>query len=145
MALQPERNLSIIARGWEIARTYSLERLKRIHQLDGPQLERAIQDGRLVLETVCLLVHASIKQGQYSPPSMFWHMLHAEYGIIVYPSALTEPVEIEGLGDVVTYTEAYRGHVAMYGRDSGSAHQPPCPVEWMEELPPKYEEREPAK
>lgn len=38
-------------------------------------------------------------------------MLHAEYGIVVYPSALTEEIDAEGLGVDVTFTDAYTGHI----------------------------------
>ncbi|KAF4595181.1 hypothetical protein GQ602_000794 [Ophiocordyceps camponoti-floridani] len=137
---EPQKDLHVIAKAWKKASKHSLDRLQRIHKLEGPQLEEAVRDGRLVLETACLLVHASIKQGQYSPPSTFWHMLHIEYGIVVYPSAMTEAVDVEGIGKDVTFTDAYRGHVVMFERESPSAHPPPCPWEWMQELPPRYEE-----
>jgi len=44
-------------------------------------------------------------------PFEFWRVLHAEYGIVVYPSALTEDIEVQGLGIDVTFTEAYCGHI----------------------------------
>ncbi|RCI08808.1 hypothetical protein L249_4671 [Ophiocordyceps polyrhachis-furcata BCC 54312] len=135
----PEQDLAIIAKGWNKARLYSLERLKRICALEGEQLAQTIKDGGLVLETVCLFVHACIKQGQYSLPRMFWHGLYTEYGIVVYPSALTEPIVVNGLGETVTYTQAYSGHVAMYGRCPSLCHPPPCPMEWIQEPPPKYQ------
>ena len=46
-----------------------------------------------------------------SLPLDFWRVLHAEYGIVVYPSALTEEVDQRGLGVDMTFTDAYRGHV----------------------------------
>lgn len=46
-------------------------------------------------------------------PFEFWRVLHAEYGIVVYPSALTEEVDVQGLGIDVTFTDAYTGHIGM--------------------------------
>lgn len=40
-------------------------------------------------------------------------MLHAEYGIVVYPSALTEDIDVQGLGIDVTFMDAYCGHIGM--------------------------------
>ena len=42
-------------------------------------------------------------------------MLHVEYGIVVYPSALTEDIDVHGLGVDVTFTDAYCGHIGAYG------------------------------
>lgn len=47
-------------------------------------------------------------------PFEFWRVLHAEYGIVVYPSALTEDIDVQGLGTDVTYTEAYGGHIGIH-------------------------------
>lgn len=44
-------------------------------------------------------------------PHEFWRVLHVEYGIVVYPSALTEDIDVHGLGVEVSYTDAYCGHV----------------------------------
>lgn len=41
-------------------------------------------------------------------------MLHSEYGIIVYPSALMEEIEVQGLGVDVTFTEAYANHIGIF-------------------------------
>ena len=49
-------------------------------------------------------------------PFEFWRVLHAEYGIVVYPSALTEEIEVQGLGLDVTFTEAYCGHIGKTWR-----------------------------
>jgi hypothetical protein len=38
-------------------------------------------------------------------------VLHSEYGIVVYPTALTEEIDVPGLGIEVTFTEAYCGHI----------------------------------
>lgn len=38
-------------------------------------------------------------------------MLHVEYGIVVYPSALTEDVDVQGLGVDITFTDAYSKHI----------------------------------
>lgn len=65
MAECPERDVEKIAKGWSIAMKYSKERLKRVHDLEDEQLEDAINEGRLVLETVCLFMHACVKRGQY--------------------------------------------------------------------------------
>lgn len=53
------------AKGWAIASLYSKEKLRRVHKLDGADLEAAIEKGQLVLETLCLFVHACVKHGQY--------------------------------------------------------------------------------
>lgn len=44
-------------------------------------------------------------------PYEFWRVLHAEYGIVVYPSALTEEIDTHGLGVDVAYADAYGGHI----------------------------------
>lgn len=44
-------------------------------------------------------------------PYEFWRVLHAEYGIVVYPSALTEEVDTHGLGVDVAYADVYGGHI----------------------------------
>ena len=54
-----------IAKGWTIAMLYSKDRLKRVHGWGDDQLDKAVRDGKLVLETVCLFVHACVKRGQY--------------------------------------------------------------------------------
>lgn len=61
----PERDIEKIAKGWTIAMLYSKERLKRIYDWGNDQLEEAAKGGILVLETVCLFVHACVKHGQY--------------------------------------------------------------------------------
>ncbi|POR34187.1 Uncharacterized protein TPAR_05600 [Tolypocladium paradoxum] len=138
MADWPERDLEKVAKGWSIAMAYSKERLKRVYEWEGEQLEQACKEGRLVLETVCLFIHACVKHGQYKLPFEFWRVLHAEYGIVVYPSALTEDIEVQGLGIDVTFTEAYCGHIVMLGGCTGS-HPPPCPMEFLREPPPMYQ------
>lgn len=109
--LEELTDMEKIAKGWSIAMFYSKERLQRVHSLTDGQLDKAVQEGRLVLETLCLFVHACIKHGQYRLPSDFWKVLHLEYGIIVYPSAMMEEVDVQGLGVDVTFTEAYAGHI----------------------------------
>ncbi|OAA47052.1 hypothetical protein NOR_02688 [Metarhizium rileyi] len=116
---------------------YSKERLKRVYDWENDQLEEAIKGGILVLETVCLFVHACVKHGQYQLPFEFWRVLHAEYGIVVYPSALTEDIDVHGLGVDVTFMDAYCGHIVMYGRCCGS-DPPPCPMQFLREPPPVY-------
>lgn len=61
----PERDIEKISKGWSIAMNYSQERLKRVYELECDQLENAVNEGRVVLETVCLFMHACIKHGQY--------------------------------------------------------------------------------
>lgn len=61
----PERDIDKIAKGWTIAMLYSKDRLKRVNDWGNDQLDRAVREGRLVLETVCLFVHACVKHGQY--------------------------------------------------------------------------------
>lgn len=159
--LEEMTDMEKIAKGWSIAMFYSKERLQRVHSLTDGQLDKAVQEGRLVLETLCLFVHACIKRGQYRLPSDFWKVLHLEYGILVYPSAMTEEIDVQGLGVDVTFTEAYAGHIGkysttalyerssfqnsllteivMYGRCPSSCHPPPCPFQYMNEPPPVYE------
>jgi hypothetical protein len=60
-----DNDLDKVAKGWSIAMFYSKERLRRVYELDDAQLNAAVKDGKLVLETVCLFVHACIKRGQY--------------------------------------------------------------------------------
>lgn len=61
----PERDLEKVEKGWSIAMLYSKERLKRVHDLKGDDLDNAINEGHLVLETLCLFMHSCIKRGQY--------------------------------------------------------------------------------
>lgn len=61
----PETNVEKIAKGWSLAMQYSKERIRRVYKLDDEELEEAVCDGRVVLETTCLFVHACVKQGQY--------------------------------------------------------------------------------
>lgn len=91
-------------------------------------------------------------------PLDFWRILHSEYGIVVYPSAMTEDIEPAGLGVDKTFTEAYAGHIGkyhtmtlvmfqllmidaivMFGRSNGTPHPPPCPFEYLQEPPPVYQ------
>ncbi|QGI65828.1 hypothetical protein CEK26_009778 [Fusarium fujikuroi] len=158
----PITDLDKIAKGWKTAMKYSKERLQRVHDLAADELDDAINDGHLVLETVCLFVHACIKHNQYKLPLSFWRVLHAEYGIIVYPTALTEDIDIRGLSIDVTFTEAYHGHISMYkfpsqavrslvltqaivmyGGARGIKYPPRCPIELMREPPPAYQKETP--
>ncbi|KJZ74811.1 hypothetical protein HIM_05720 [Hirsutella minnesotensis 3608] len=138
MADNSDRDLDKIAKGWAIAMLYSRERLKRIYDWSDAKLQAATEEGLVVLETVCLFVHSCVKRGQYKLPFEFWRVLHAEYGIVVYPSAMTEDIDVHGLGIDVTFTEAYRGHVVMFGPCSGAPHPPPCPMQYLQEPPPQY-------
>jgi hypothetical protein len=60
-----DRDLTKMSRGWDIAMKYSKDRLERVYDLKCDQLEAAVNAGRVVLETVCLFMHACIKHGQY--------------------------------------------------------------------------------
>ncbi|EJP64267.1 hypothetical protein ACQRIT_007826 [Beauveria bassiana] len=132
-------DLDKISKGWSIAMFYSKERLRRVYELDDAQLDKAVEDGKLVLETLCLFVHACIKRGQYRLPAEFWRVLHVEYGIVVYPSALTEDIDVQGLGVDVTFTDAYSKHIIMFGRCGSECHPPPCPLQYLQEPPPVYQ------
>ncbi|KAM0200066.1 hypothetical protein ACHAPA_007026 [Fusarium lateritium] len=143
MAEWQEKDLDKIAKGWSIAMKYSKERLQRVHDLEDDQLDDAINDGHLVLETVCLFMHACVRRGQYKLPLQFWHVLHSEYGIVVYPSAFSEHMDVQGLGTDVTFTEAYHGHIMMYGGTRGTKYPPRCPLEFMREPPPVYQKETP--
>jgi hypothetical protein len=44
-------------------------------------------------------------------PADFWKILHAEYGIVVYPSALTENIAAVGVGAAQTFSEVYSSHI----------------------------------
>lgn len=46
-------------------------------------------------------------------PVDFWKMLHAEYGIVVYPSALTDCIAAAGLGTSQTFSEIYSEHIGL--------------------------------
>jgi hypothetical protein len=46
-------------------------------------------------------------------PAEFWRILHFECGIIVYPSAMVEEVNIEGVGRDRAFLDAYAGHIGM--------------------------------
>ncbi|RSM19292.1 hypothetical protein CDV31_001970 [Fusarium ambrosium] len=144
MSEWPERDIDKIAKGWSIAMRCSKERLKRVHGLETEQqLDDAVKKGQVVLETVCVFMHACVKRGQYKLPLEFWRILHAEYGIVVYPSAFSEDIEIQGLGMDVTFTEAYHGHIVMFDRCSGGTNPPPCPFAMLTEPPPAYQKETP--
>lgn len=65
MSEWPERDIEKIAKGWSIAMRCSKERLKRVYGLETQQLDDAVNQGRVVLETVCVFMHACVKRGQY--------------------------------------------------------------------------------
>lgn len=60
-----ETDINKIAKGWSIAMHYSKERFRSVYNMDQDELDAAVTDGRIFLETTCLFVHAAIKQGQY--------------------------------------------------------------------------------
>ncbi|KAF4962201.1 hypothetical protein FSARC_9716 [Fusarium sarcochroum] len=137
-----EKDIDEIAKGWSIAMKCSKDRLQRVHDLEADQLDDAIKAGHLVLETTCLFMHAAIRHGQFKLPLQFWRVLHAEYGIIVYPSAFEEDLDVQTMGMDFTFTEAYHGHIMMYG-GSRTKYPPPCPFEFMQEPPPAYQKETP--
>lgn len=57
---------------------YSKERLKRVYDWENDQLEKAEKEGKLVLETVCLFVHACVKHGQYQYVAQKSFLRHLE-------------------------------------------------------------------
>ncbi|KAK3196237.1 hypothetical protein K4F52_000617 [Lecanicillium sp. MT-2017a] len=46
-----DHDLDTVAKGWSIAMFYSKERLRRVYELDDAQLNAAVKEGKLVLET----------------------------------------------------------------------------------------------
>ena len=60
-----EKDIERIAKSWSLAMGCSKERLENVYKLKGAQLDDAVQEGRLVLETVCVFVHTSVKMGQF--------------------------------------------------------------------------------
>ncbi|UKZ82373.1 hypothetical protein TrVFT333_010161 [Trichoderma virens FT-333] len=108
-----DNTLHKIEKGWSIAMSCSEERLKRLYGWTDDELVVAKQQGLVMLETVCVFVHGCVKSGQYKLPVDFWKMLFAEYGIVVYPSALTECLAPSGLGTSQTFTEIYSEHIGL--------------------------------
>ncbi|KAF4124480.1 hypothetical protein GMORB2_5146, partial [Geosmithia morbida] len=159
-----EKELRQIAKSWSIAMKASRDRLQKVYKLRMDELDAAIHEGRLVLETVCLFVHASLRCQQFSLPPEFWRILQTEFGIIVYPSALTEPIDTHGVGSDITFTDAYSSHIGAFrspcrgSRDNATCdtdvdgivmlgrccpdHPPPCPFEYLREPPPPYQRQE---
>ncbi|KAH8131803.1 uncharacterized protein TrAFT101_009940 [Trichoderma asperellum] len=130
--------LKKMEKGWAIAMRCSEQRLQRIYEWTDAELNTAVKEGMVMLETVCVFVHGCIKSGQYKLPADFWKILHAEYGIIVYPSALTENVAAVGVGASQTFSEVYSSHIVMLGRRDTN-HPPLCPFEYIKEPLPVYE------
>ncbi|KAH6605171.1 hypothetical protein Trco_006878 [Trichoderma cornu-damae] len=98
-------------KGWAIAMSCSERRLRRKYEWTDAELDAAAKEGLVMLETVCVFVHGCVKSGQFKLPSEFWKILHAEYGIVVYPSALTERIASTGLGTSQTFSEVYGDHI----------------------------------
>lgn len=57
--------LNKMEKGWAIATRCSEQRLKRIYEWTDSELNTAIKEGMVMLETVCVFVHGCIKSGQY--------------------------------------------------------------------------------
>jgi hypothetical protein len=108
-----ETSLDRIAKSWSLAMEYSRERIQKVHGLTDDEMRHAANEGHVVLETVCLFVHSSIKRGQFKLPRDFWSILLLEFGIVVYPSALTEAVDLHGINVDKTFTDCYHGHIGM--------------------------------
>lgn len=70
-----ERDLEKMAKGWQIAMSYSEKRLKKLNAWEDYELEEAVRGGKVVLETVCLFVHACVKHGQYQYVDSFSPLL----------------------------------------------------------------------
>lgn len=88
-----ERDLEKMAKGWQIAMSYSEKRLKKLNRWEDYELEEAVRGGKIVLETVCLFVHACVKHGQYqyvdarlllSPPLSLSHSLCFSFFAFIY-------------------------------------------------------------
>ncbi|KOS20708.1 hypothetical protein ESCO_004149 [Escovopsis weberi] len=139
MADQKSRDLDKMAKGWSIAMQCSKKRLDRVYALDESRLSKVVEEGYLVLETVCLFVHSCVKSGQYLLPPAFWRLLQIEYGIVVYPSALTENIDPRGLDVDFTFTEVYDGHIVMH-RSCDAKCPSRCPFQYLREPPPAYDE-----
>ncbi|KAH0523719.1 hypothetical protein TsFJ059_008686 [Trichoderma semiorbis] len=133
-----DSTLHKIEKGWSIATNCAEQRLKRICGWTDDEFSLAMQQGLVMLETVCTFVHGGVKSGQYKLPVDFWKMLVAEYGIVVYPSALTECLAPSGLGSSQTFTEIYSEHIVMLGKRD-SSRPPLCPFEYLKEPLPVYE------
>ncbi|EKJ73389.1 hypothetical protein NXS19_005318 [Fusarium pseudograminearum] len=142
MAACPTKDLEEMAKAWSKAMEFSMVRFQRVHDLAEDQLDDAINAGHLVLENVCLFIYAGVKHGQFRPPLSFWQVLHSEYGIVVYPSAFQEDINIPGLGIDVTFTEAYQGHIMMHV-GTRTKYPPRCPFEFIQEPPPVYQRETP--
>ncbi len=60
-----DTDMEKVAKSWSAAMRFSKERMQKVWNLHESEMDAAVQDGRLVLETVCLFVHSSIKSGQF--------------------------------------------------------------------------------
>ncbi|KAG9258594.1 uncharacterized protein F5Z01DRAFT_203251 [Emericellopsis atlantica] len=132
-----ETNLDRIAKSWSLAMGYSHERIQKVHDLTDEEMRHAANEGHVVLETVCLFIHSSIKRAQFKLPCDFWSILLHEFGIVVYPSAMTEAVDLHGVNVDKTFTDCYHGHIVMLGRRRSNG-PPPCPFEYLRQPPPVY-------
>ena len=77
-----EHDIEKIAKSWSVAMKFSKNRLEKVYKLNDAQLDAAIHDGRIVLETVCLFVHSSVKGGQFKfvQPGTYEHAGWADNG-----------------------------------------------------------------
>lgn len=57
--------LKKMEKGWAIAMRCSEQRLQRIYEWTDAELNTAVKEGMVMLETVCVFVHGCIKSGQY--------------------------------------------------------------------------------
>lgn len=67
--------LNKMEKGWAIATRCSEQRLKRIYEWTDAELNTAIKEGMVMLETVCVFVHGCIKSGQYKCAKLPFHSL----------------------------------------------------------------------
>ncbi|KAH7316627.1 hypothetical protein B0I35DRAFT_259510 [Stachybotrys elegans] len=129
-----------MAKGWQLAQEYSKKRLLAADNRNEMDPESKF-DECLLLETLCLFLHACIKPGQHEVPSDFWRLMHKEFGILVYPSALTEVIAPSGLGPGQTFTEAYSDHIIVMHGKSALLQPFPSPFQLLFEPPPPYSEK----
>jgi hypothetical protein len=57
--------LNKMEKGWAIATRCSEQRLVRIYDWTDAELDAAVKEGLVMLETVCVFVHGCIKSGQF--------------------------------------------------------------------------------
>lgn len=74
MAACPTKDLEEMAKAWSKAMEFSKARFQRVHDLAEDQLDDAINAGHLVLENVCLFIHAGVRYGQFRYASVIFYI-----------------------------------------------------------------------